>query len=262
MRPIITIGTAGYSYADWIGQFYPVGTKTSNMLEYYCNEFDFVEINSSYYHMPGLQLFASINRRTPDTFKVAVKLFQGFTHQREMGNAQEADKFLYAIAPIIESKKLVCILAQFPNSFHYSEENIELLKKLRNWFKNININVEFRAQDWVRKETMDLLKREELGYVCVDEPDLNGLVKNVIASTTQISYVRMHGRNAVKWYGGEGSDRYNYLYDLNELKEWVPRMRQLEKDSLLSIISFNNHPLGKAVENARMLAQLLKGKGL
>jgi uncharacterized protein YecE (DUF72 family) len=259
---MIAVGTAGYSYKDWIGPFYPEGTREGDMLEYYCSKFDFVEINSSYYHMPRLQLFSSIDKRTPDSFKVAVKLFQGFTHTREMGNSEEAEKFIYAISPIIESNKLVCILAQFPHSFHYNEENFDQLKRLREWFKDININVEFRSQDWIRKETMDLLKGEELGFVCVDEPSLRGLIRNVTACTSRTAYVRMHGRNSAKWYGGEGSERYDYLYDLNELKEWVPRIRQLESDSLLSLISFNNHPMGKAIENARMMAKLLKSRGI
>lgn len=77
---MIYVGTCGYSYKDWIGPFYPEGTKDSQMLEHYSYCFNFAEINSSFYHMPKLQLFDSIVKRTPDNFKVAVKLFQSFTH--------------------------------------------------------------------------------------------------------------------------------------------------------------------------------------
>lgn len=71
---MIYIGTCGYSYKDWIGPFYPEGTKDASMLEYYAQYFDFVEINSSFYHMPRLQLFESIAKRTPDRFGAATIL--------------------------------------------------------------------------------------------------------------------------------------------------------------------------------------------
>ncbi len=253
---MIYIGTAGYSYKDWIGPFYPQGIKSSQMLEFYAKHFSFVEINSSYYHMPGKQLFESINRKTGDDFKVAVKLFSGFTHERNTGRI-EAEKFIYAVSPVLESGKLACLLAQFPYSFHYNDENRDYLKYLREWFEGLEISVEFRNHGWIRKEVIELLRDYNLGFVCVDEPAVRGLIGKVTVSTSRISYVRMHGRNTAKWYGGEGSDRYNYLYSMDELLEWVPRIKELEGETGFTIISFNNHPLGKAVENARAMASLL-----
>lgn len=253
---MIYIGTSGYSYKDWVGPFYPEGTKDSSMLECYSHEFNFVEINSTYYHMPGVRLFESINRKTGEDFRVAVKLFKGFTHERNL-ELPEAEKFNEALKPVTEEGKLLCLLAQFPYSFHWSPENMEYLKKLRQWFKNANINVEFRNQNWIRREVMQLLKGEELGFVCVDEPGIKGLIKSVLAFTSPISYLRMHGRNAGKWYGGEGSERYDYLYNEEELMEWLPRVKELEKNSSTTVVAFNNHPNGKAVQNARMLSKLL-----
>lgn len=98
---MIYIGTAGYSYRDWIGPFYPEGTKDVQMLECYASHFNFVEINSTYYHMPGSRLIESINKKTPDDFRFAVKLFGGFTHERTIGNT-EAEQFKYALGPITE----------------------------------------------------------------------------------------------------------------------------------------------------------------
>jgi uncharacterized protein YecE (DUF72 family) len=255
---MICVGTAGYSYKDWIGPFYPEGIKAGAMLEHYAMHFNFVEVNSSYYHMPGQQLFSSINRKTRDDFKVAVKLFSGFTHEREADRV-EADKFMYAVKPLQESGKLVCLLAQFPYSFHYNAANCDYLKQLREWFGETEVNVEFRNQDWIRQESIQLLRNENLGFVCVDEPGLKGLIRKVTASTSRVSYLRMHGRNAAKWYGGEGSDRYNYLYSRDELLEWIPRINELEEESGFTVISFNNHPLGKAVENAKAMTGLLAG---
>lgn len=253
---MMLIGTAGYSYKDWIGPFYPKGIKQADMLEYYSKYFNFLELNSTYYHMPSLRLFGSLNRKTPEGFKFAVKVFSGFTHERNLDSTY-AEKFIYALEPIKQNHKLVCILAQFPYSFHCNARNMDYLKKIREWFKDLEVSVEFRNQSWVKSEVIGLLKKENLGFVCVDEPRLRGLINNVVVSTSKIAYVRMHGRNAEKWYGGKGSERYNYLYSRNELVEWIHRIKELEKNSDTTIVSFNNHPLGKAVENAKMLIDMI-----
>lgn len=255
---MVYIGTAGYSYKDWIGPFYPDNIKANAMLEYYSGHFDFVEINSTYYHMPAVRLFEGINRKTPANFMLAVKIYSGFTHERTHG-FNEAKQFMYAVQPLVESKKLICLLAQFPYSFHYMRENIEYIKNLRHWFSDVEISVEFRNRNWINEETMEFLKSEGIGFVCVDEPNIRGLIGNVIAVTASISYLRMHGRNAEKWYSGQGAERYDYLYSINELIEWVTKIEELENKSALTVVSFNNHPLGKAVENARALRALLHG---
>ncbi len=249
---MIKVGTAGYSYADWVGPFYPEGTKPAMMLDYYSVNFSFVEVNSTYYHMPGLKLFEGLDKKTPGDFMFAVKLFGGFTHERNCGR-EEAEKFKYSLSPIIQSGKLACILVQFPYSFHCSSENYDYLKRLREHFSGHELSVEFRNREWIRKEVFDLLRSEGLGYVCVDEPGIRGLISNVTAITSRIAYLRLHGRNAEKWYAGEGSERYDYLYSGSELLEWVNRLREMDDESGMTLVSFNNHPKGKAIENAKAL---------
>lgn len=249
---MIRVGTAGYSYADWVGPFYPEGTKSTGMLEYYSLFFNFVEVNSTYYHMPGLRLFEGMDKKTPVDFKFAVKLFGGFTHERNSGQA-EADKFKYSLAPIVQSGKLACLLAQFPYSFHYSTESVDYLKNLRQCFQEYELCIEFRNREWIRKDVFDMLRQEGMGFVCVDEPGLRGLISNVTAVTSKVAYLRLHGRNADKWYTGEGSERYDYLYGASELLEWVNRLQEMDDDSGVTLVSFNNHPKGKAIENAKAL---------
>ena len=46
----IRIGTAGWSYKDWEGTFYPAGIpRKKHPLEYLAQCFDVVEINTSFY---------------------------------------------------------------------------------------------------------------------------------------------------------------------------------------------------------------------
>ncbi len=253
---MIYIGTSGYSYQDWIGPFYPEGTKSSDMLYYYAQHFNFVEINSSFYHMPSVRLFAGMQKKTPEGFMFSVKLFGGFTHERNAGKA-EAENFLYSLRPILERGQLLCLLAQFPYSFHRTRENLDYLKRLREWFGEVEVSVEFRNQEWINEGVMEFLKACSLGFVCVDEPAIRGLVRRVAAVTSDTAYLRLHGRNAAKWYSGEGSQRYDYLYSTDELLEWVPLVNEMRIRAKNTVVAFNNHPVGKAVVNAREFERLL-----
>lgn len=60
--------------------------------------------------------------------------------------------------------------------------------------------MEFRNAAWVTDETMDVLRRNNLGHCCVDEPHMKGLIPLIAVATAPIAYVRFHGRNAQKWW--------------------------------------------------------------
>jgi uncharacterized protein YecE (DUF72 family) len=80
----------------------------------------------------------------------------------------------------------------------------------------------------------------------------------VAVATGPVAYVRFHGRNAAKWYQHEEAwERYNYAYATAELREWVPKLRQLDAAAPLTLVYFNNHFGGQAVKGARDLGQLL-----
>jgi uncharacterized protein YecE (DUF72 family) len=118
--------------------------------------------------------------------------------------------------------------------------------------------VEFRNAGWVKDETFDLLRSENLGYCCVDEPRLKGLLPPIAVATSAVAYVRFHGRNYAKWYAHEEAwERYNYTYSEEELREWVPKLRELDAEVPLTLVYFNNHFEGQSTKGARDLSQLL-----
>jgi len=78
--------------------------------------------------------------------------------------------------------------------------------------------------------------------------------------TSEVGYIRLHGRNYGKWWRQERAahERYDYLYSEQELVEWLPRIAAVEEQSRESYVFFNNHHLGKAPANARQLAAMLQ----
>ena len=255
------IGTAGYSYRDWVGTFYPDGTKSSEMLARYAREFSFVEVNSTYYRLPDVRLMTGLAQKTPASFRFAVKAYRGITHERQ-NPSLDAGRFMAALKPLAEAGKLSCVLFQFPYSFHNTPANRDYLKFLREWCGEVPAAVEFRNRRWISGEVFSLLRNERLALVCVDEPPVKGLIKPLAVVTAPPAYVRFHGRNAGKWYEHtESYERYDYLYSSEELKEWLPRLKVLERAAGEVYVSFNNHFRGQAVVNARMMREIMDAAG-
>jgi uncharacterized protein YecE (DUF72 family) len=252
---MLRIGTSGFSYDDWIGPVYPQGLPAREQLTFYASLFSTVEINVTYYRIPSSITVAGWVRKTPDSFLFAVKAYGELTHERE---SHDFRGFVEALRPITESGKLGCVLAQFPYSFHPTLENADYLRRLRAGLDEVPVVVEFRNAGWVKDETFDLLRKEGLGYCCVDEPRLKGLMPPIAVATSPIAYVRFHGRNYAKWYAHEEAwERYNYTYSEEELREWVPRLRELDAEVPLTLVYFNNHFEGQSTKGARDLSQLL-----
>lgn len=254
---MIRVGTSGFSYADWVGPFYPPGTRGPAMLEEYARHFDALEINFTYYRLPGPGQLAALSSRCGDRVLFAVKAWQGMTHTGAAG-ADEVAAFRSALEPLAERGVLGAVLLQFPGSFRPAPPARERLLRLAAQLRPHPLVVEFRHRSWVREETFRWLRAEGLGYCCVDEPHLPGLVPPVAVVTSDTAYLRFHGRNAAAWFGRERpQERYDYLYDAGELAEWVPRLRQLEAAAARTLVFMNNHPEAKAVKNARELKELL-----
>lgn len=259
---MIYVGTSGYSYKDWVGPVYPRATENRDMLALYAGEFCFTELNFTYYRMPTRRQFQDMNSRTPPGFRFAVKANRQMTHEREAAAPDVFSSFRDALEPFLLNNKLACVVAQFPYSFHYTPSNCAYLELLRESLPDIPVQVEFRNTGWLVRETGVLLRDLKLGFVCVDEPRLKGLIPPFATATTDMGYIRFHGRNAAKWYTHEHAyERYDYLYTSGELAEWKPRIANLKDRTKLVFIAFNNHFGGQAVSNARMMRGIVSDLG-
>ncbi|TEB07144.1 hypothetical protein Psch_00687 [Pelotomaculum schinkii] len=259
---MLLIGTAGYSYEDWRGIFYPEDIDKKEMLSFYAREFAFTEVNTTFYRLPNRFMLYHMQEKTPDNFQFVIKAYRGLTHKRE-DNAQHFSDFKEALKPLIETGKLGCILAQFPTSFRDRDENTDYLKEFKEQLGDIPVVVEFRHEEWINERTFELLEEEGLGYVCVDEPQFKTLVPPVIRATGSIGYVRFHGRNYKKWWRHEEThERYDYLYTEEELQDWLPRILKLLRQTKKTFVSMNNHYRAQAVINGRMLKKMLEKEGV
>jgi len=255
---VIFIGTAGFSYQDWKGAFYPEKQDKKFMLEYYACRFPVVEVNSTWHALPAPDRILSMANRTTPDFQFIIKAYKGLTHAYE-DNADDFELFLEVLRPMEDHGKLACVLAQFPWGFKNNAKNRDYLRLFRQRMPSREIVVEFRNEDWINDQTMDLLRELCIGFCCVDEPRLKGLVKPHVILSGDIGYVRFHGRNYETWWDRQRQswERYDYLYNEEELSEWVPGLLRLDDEASRTYAIFNNHYRGKAPRNAVMLAGML-----
>jgi uncharacterized protein YecE (DUF72 family) len=253
---VILIGTSGFDYDDWRGCFYPDDLPKRAQLEYYSGHFSALELNFSYYRLPGARQLASMVERTGGRVAFAVKAHRSMTHERTAGEA-EYQGFAEALAPLAEAGALAAVLAQFPHSFVQCEENRSYLGRLADRL-GPRLVFEPRGDEWIAGPVLDWLERRGIGLCCVDEPALPGLMPPLARATASPAYVRFHGRNAAKWYRHDSPhERYDWRYSARELAEWVPRVRALEDSAGKVLVFFNNHFQAKAVDAARLFSGML-----
>ncbi len=251
----IRVGTSGYSFKDWKGTFYPDKIKPGEMLDCYVNFFMTVEINSTYYGIPRPQVIANMTKKAPAGFDFMVKVPQSLTHGRQDIDSDIA-LFLEAMKPMAESGKLAGLLAQFPWSFKFDQNNLDYLSICRAAVEPHDLYCEFRHNSWVNRTMYDRLRSEQIGYVSVDEPQLRGLLEPHAFATTDTAYVRLHGRNADKWWDG-GALRYDYDYSQEELKSWREKILKLKNKVKKTYVYFNNCHEGQAAKNAQEFMRIL-----
>lgn len=255
----IAVGTCGFSYKDWIGPVYPLGTKDREMLGIYASMFPIVEIDSTYYRVPGIATFASMAQRTPDHFRFTAKVPGTTTHLRAEGVHSDVALFARNIEPLVDTGKFACALAQFPNSFHPSPAAHEYLRRLREALGELPLAAEFRHRKWQTPETNALLHELNVGLVNVDMPHFKSLLRESSDVTNPIAYVRFHGRNVQNWWRGTNETRYDYLYTADELAPWIDRVTDMVAAEAVKdvLVFFNNHRRGQAVRNAELFEQMV-----
>jgi uncharacterized protein YecE (DUF72 family) len=273
----VRIGTAGWSYKDWEGIFYPSGMQHRKMhpLEYLARFFDTTEINTSFYGPIKAQLakvwcrkVAAVN---PD-FLFSAKLYRAFTHSP---NAVMEPTSAASIRPTDEDEfrtregldvlasegRLGALLIQFPVSFKNTSLNREYLDRLLRQFIEYPCVVEVRDSSWDNAETLAAFAQKNVAFCNIDQPVMGRSLAPTEHVTASIAYIRLHGRNYDQWFDSDNrNDRYNYLYNEKELAGWKERIENVAEKAQTTYVITNNHFESKAGVNALELKAMVTGK--
>lgn len=277
--------------ADWYPQR---SMSASARLRFYAERFPVVEVDATYYYPPTEDLAARWAERTPEDFRFDIKAFALLTGHpakrealwpdvaadlRDDGKrnvyldhlpAAAVDRawehFRAALMPLHSAGKLGAVFFQFPPWFRPSRRNRASVGELPERLPDYDVAVEFRHSSWLaageRARTIELLTRHRIAYACVDEPQgFETSVPPLLAATTDLAVVRMHGHNDENWErkGITTAERFRYLYSHEELQAWAPRIQDLANKARETHVLFNNCYRDHGVRNAAQLAALLSG---
>jgi len=260
-NPKLCIGPAGWDYPDWQGVVYPPGLKGADRLTFLAALFTAVEINVTFYRpIPAdyARRWLAAVADFPE-FRFTAKVWQGFTHARQLSEVDLA-QFQAGLAPLLAAGKLGVLLAQFPYSFHNTEENRAYLVQLKAALQKFPLAVEVRHRSWQQRAVREFLAEVGLDFCNIDQPMVSYPMGATRWVTGPRGYLRCHGRRQDAWFefGDDRGARYDYLYSPEELEDLAARARELAAKARETYVIFNNHPAGQAVANALELISLLQ----
>jgi uncharacterized protein YecE (DUF72 family) len=261
----LRIGPAGWSYTDWAGYVYPSRRpKSFHEATYLATFFDTIEINTSFYQplRPDHAALWLEKVAANPSFIFTAKLWQKFTH--DPSATTEDERAVRAGFDVLrKTDKLGAVLLQFPFSFHRTPETLVYLRAVLTRFADYPLVVELRHSSWQIPDTLALLRDHQAGFCNIDQPLIGRSLEPSADTTSQVGYVRLHGRRYDTWFNDNPAtpthERYNYLYSTEELNPWVARIRTVNERARDTFVITNNHYQGKAVVNALQLLSILKG---
>jgi uncharacterized protein YecE (DUF72 family) len=241
----VRVGCSGWQYKDWRGRLYPEGLATSRWLACYAEEFDTVEVNSTFYRLASREAVASWAAETPDGFLFAAKASRYLTHVRRLREIEEGiHRYYERIMPLVEADKLGPVVWQFPATFRREGDALERVAAALELVPPGRHCFEFRHESWFAEEVYALLREHDAALVIGDHPRWPFQARELTAGWT---LVRLHhGRR-----GRRGNDSET------ELDEWARRIALWRRRADV-FVYFNNDWEGFAVQNARSLKRRLR----
>jgi uncharacterized protein YecE (DUF72 family) len=278
-------------------RFYPPGVRTPEQrLRHYASQFSMVEVDATYYSLLDPLLATRWLETTPDSFRFHVKAHASLTgHPIELKRLPRAirdtlDPAVLSVgrayakrmpASVVASmygafeefvmrlhaaKRLAAVLLQFPPWFQATRDGARQIEVLRERFAALPLAVEFRHASWLadsrRERVVSWLTNLGLTYVIVDEPfqaELGGVPPVVALTQPELAVFRFHGQNAAGWrHKASVAERFDYLYNEQELANWVQPIQRVAVSARRVDVVFNNCVQDYAPLNAKSLSWLLQ----
>jgi uncharacterized protein YecE (DUF72 family) len=232
------IGCSGFYYKTWKDRFYPPKLPQRKWFEYYCEFFNTVELNVTFYRFPKIEMLKGWYARSPEDFRFTAKAPRLITHFKRFHDARREAKDFYKLLRDGLQAKLGTVLFQLHPGIHYSSDNLErILETLDPSFRNI---LEFRHESWWNNDVIDELKRNNVSFCGISYP---GLPDQVMKSG-EVVYYRFHG--VPKLYLSSYADN-----ELSHVASSISKFRNVTD----VYAYFNNDIEVAAIFNARKLQE-------
>ena len=272
--PSLRVGTSSFASADWVGVFYPPGTRPEGYLPSYAERFDTVEIDSSFYGTPTPKQVEGWRARTPDGFVFAAKVPQVVSHTEVSAESMdELAKFLDVMRGL--GPKLGPLLFQFPYIARARDAEewstgarfrARLATLIEHLPEDLRFAVEVRNDRWIAPPLLGLLRSRRVALAFVDYytmPMMARIAAHPGSVTADFAYVRFLGNHKemdakVERKAAAGGRRWDALVQdrTADVNAWLPALRQLAVRIQRTYVFFNNHYAGHAPASIELFRSL------
>jgi uncharacterized protein YecE (DUF72 family) len=200
------VGTSGFSYKEWKGDFYPEDLPDREMLRFYGTKLNAVEINNTFYRLPRESLLRGWSDQVPENFRFVLKASQKITHFKRLKDAAEETGYLIRTARVLD-RHLGVIFFQLPPNLKKDLPRLHGFLKLLP--EDIHVSFEFRNASWFDQEVFDCL-RSANAALCI--ADAEGELEVPVVSTADWGYLRLRRED----------------YSKSDLKKWLKTIQSQE----------------------------------
>jgi uncharacterized protein YecE (DUF72 family) len=240
----VRVGTSGWQYDDWRGGVvYPEGMGPARWLAHYVTMFPTVEVNSTFYRLAKEPAVRRWRETAPAGFEFVLKGSQFITHRLKLKDPEGAiGRFFGPLTPVLD--RTASILWQLPPNWRRNVDRLDAF--LGALPRGYRYAVEFRDDDWFHDDVYEVLDRHDAAHVWLSSSLTE---RHTDIRTGDHVYVRFHGLS---------EEPYRYDYARRELEPWAERLRDVAAAGTPAWVFFNNDYEGHAVNNARVLIELLE----
>ena len=232
---MIWVGTSGYNYPEWKGNFYPEKIPSAKMLPYYAERFSTVEINYTFYRAPSEKILQGWRQATPEQFKLTLKAPRRITHDARLRNCADAARQFIETAAVL-GPKLGVLLFQLPPNL---KKDLELFDTFLDAFPpKVPAAFEFRHASWLDADVYARLRARGLALCVADSERLSTPVE----VTADYAYFRLRD---------EG-------YTDADIARWADIIRERTSACTDVFVYFKHEESGKGPELGRMLIERLR----
>jgi uncharacterized protein YecE (DUF72 family) len=225
------VGTSGYSYKEWRGNFYPEDLPAKEMLSFYSRRLPAVEINNTFYRQPQPSMIETWKAQVPEAFRFSIKATQRITHIKRLNNVAEETKYLLETAGLL-NERLGVVLFQLPPNMKKDSQ------RLQNFLEQLPARtpaaLEFRHESWFDDEVLALLRDKNCALVVSDTDDKP---LTSITTTADWGYLRLR--------------RTSYAND--DLTDWMNRVKEQKWKDAFVFFKHEDEGVGP-----KLAAQFLK----
>ncbi|HEY4638789.1 MAG TPA: DUF72 domain-containing protein [Candidatus Udaeobacter sp.] len=229
----IWVGTSGFQYTKWKGNFYPEDLSTAKMLPYYAERFSTTEINYTFHRIPAPKTIDNWRAQTPEKFRFALKAPQKMTHWAKLRDCADTLEYFCKVARGLD-ERLGPVLFQLPPTF---KKDAAVLSSFIREFPDMRAAFEFRNESWFDEEIFDLLKSRNIA-LCIADTDTIISPKKI---TADYGYLRLRRED----------------YTDEDVKRWSDWVRDQDANWKEAFVYFKHEESGIGPRLAKQMTELL-----